>query len=116
MTFVPHSRLLPRVLWRPAMFFFAAAQILLAFTPLVEGRGGSVGAHVENAGTTLHHGHNDADCIACVARALVSSSEHQRPGEIAPLSATLSFESRESVEPKAVWTAQSRSRAPPRRT
>ena len=76
MTFVPKSAVLPRVLWRPALFFFAVAQIALAFAPLADAReAGDARAHVEVAGTALHHAHNEADCSACVARGLLSSSE-----------------------------------------
>jgi hypothetical protein len=76
MTFVPQSRLLPSTLWRPAIFFFAVAQIFLSFAPLIEGRQGpDAGAHVEAAGVTLHHAHNDADCAACTARHLLAGSE-----------------------------------------
>lgn len=76
MTFVPQSRLLPRALWRPAIFFFAVAQIFLSFAPLLEGRQGpDARAHVEAEGVTLHHAHNDADCSACTARHLLAGSE-----------------------------------------
>lgn len=76
MMFVPTSRMLPRALWRPAIFFFAVAQLVLAFAPLMEGRfGPDARAHVEEAGTNIHHAHNDADCAACTARALMASSE-----------------------------------------
>jgi len=58
------------------MFFFALAQIVLAFAPLIEGRrGGDARAHVESAGTGIHYAHNEANCSACVARQLLSSSE-----------------------------------------
>ena len=57
------------------MFFIALAQIALAFAPLLEGRrGGDARAHVESAGTGIHHAHNEANCSACVARQLLSSS------------------------------------------
>lgn len=76
MIFVPRSRILPRTLWRPALLFFAVAQMMLALAPIMEGRlGASTSAHVESAGTGLHHAHDDANCTACVARQLLSSSE-----------------------------------------
>jgi len=75
MTFVPQSSVLPRCLWRPAMLFFAVAQIALAFAPLADARvSGDASAHVEEAGVELHHAHNDAGCAACTARELLSSS------------------------------------------
>lgn len=114
MTFVPHSRVLPRALWRPAIFFFAVAQLLLAFAPLLEGRQGSdARAHVEEAGTTLHHAHSETRCAACTARVLMGSAGpgssydpalHLTPSRITPADAP-------SIEP--VWTTHSRSRAPP---
>ncbi len=114
MTFVPQSRVFPRALWRPAIFFFAVAQLFLAFAPLLEGRQGSdAGAHVEEAGTTLHHAHNDADCTACTARGLIASGE---PGPHPAIASNLSHAgivSTASVAIEAVWTALSRSRAPP---
>ncbi|MEJ7759847.1 MAG: hypothetical protein WKF55_09705 [Gemmatimonadaceae bacterium] len=65
--------------WRPAMLFFAVAQIVLAFAPILEGRlGASADAHVESTGTGLHHAHDDANCTACLARQLLASSEPGR--------------------------------------
>src|SRR6187551_2746284 len=76
MTFVPTSRILPKALWRPAIFFFAVAQFVLAFAPLMEGRfGPDARAHAEEAGTNVHHAHNDADCVACTARDLMAAAE-----------------------------------------
>ena len=68
--------MLPRALWRPAIVFFAIAQVVLAFAPLMEGRfGPDARAHVEQAGTNVHHAHNDADCAACTARDLMAAAE-----------------------------------------
>lgn len=114
MTFVPQSRLLPRALWRPAIFFFAVAQIFLAFAPLLEGgQGPDARAHVEAAGVTLHHAHNDADCAACTARHLLAGAEIANPsailanGELAQTSASSSRAFPVSDSP------QHHSRAPP---
>jgi hypothetical protein len=57
------------------MLVFAVAQVLLAFAPLAEGKTANLRAHVEEAGTTGHHAHDEANCVACVARAMLSSSE-----------------------------------------
>jgi hypothetical protein len=66
--------MLPRTLWRGAIVFFAIAQVVLAFAPLVEGRfGPDARAHVERDGTNIHHAHNDADCTACTVRHLLDS-------------------------------------------
>lgn len=80
---MPTSRMLPRFLWRPAIFFFAVAQFVLAFAPLMEGRfGPDARAHTEAAGTNLHHAHNDADCVACTARALMAAAEPAEKGVV----------------------------------
>ena len=114
MTFVPQSRVLPRALWRPAIFFFAVAQLFLAFAPLLEGRQGpDARAHVEAAGTTLHHAHNDADCAACTARGLMASAEPAGHPVIESNLAHSSIISTASSSVERVWTALSRSRAPP---
>lgn len=76
MTFVRTSKILPRALWRPAIFFFAVAQFVLAFAPLMEGRfGPDARAHAEEAGTNIHHAHSDAGCAACTARDLMAAAE-----------------------------------------
>lgn len=113
MIFVPQSRVLPRVLWRPAMFFFAVAQLLLAFSPLLERKDPDSRAHVEEAGTTLHHAHSDADCSACTARGLLASSEAARPAlpELTRYSSLLIETAVASHE--SAWALHSRSRAPP---
>lgn len=114
MTFVPHSRVLPRALWRPAIFFFAVAQIFLSFAPLIEGRQGpDARAHVEESGTTIHHAHNEAACAACAARGLLGSAElaSQPAVEFSLVSWQFVPTAALSVEP--VWTLHSRSRAPP---
>ena len=74
MTFVPGTRLLPKPLRRPAMVLFAIAQVLLALSPLAEIRAGSSEAHVEAAGISIHHSHDEASCVACAARVLLDGS------------------------------------------
>lgn len=114
MTFVPQSRVLPRSLWRPALFFFAVSQILLSFAPLLEGRQGpDARAHVEEAGITLHHAHNDADCAACIARALLASADPE-PSELPEFSAGPTVDI-DAVSPavESAWANHTRSRAPP---
>jgi len=114
MTFVPQSRVLPRSLWRPALFFFAVAQFLLAFAPLLEGRQGpDARAHVEEAGTTLHHAHNDADCAACIARGLLASADPaSRPPALFAVSPSVDI-ARVSTDVESGWADHTRSRAPP---
>jgi acyl-CoA reductase-like NAD-dependent aldehyde dehydrogenase len=105
---------LPRALWRPALFFFAVAQIFLSFAPLLEARQGpDARAHVEEAGTTLHHAHNEADCAACAARSLMASAEAAGNGEIPVHISSSSIISTATHVVGAAWTSHSRSRAPP---
>src|SRR5688500_14047660 len=77
MRFVPRfSRMLPPALWRPAVFLTALAQILLGVAPITEIRfGDDAGAHIEAAGTQLHHSHTDANCPACVGQHLLATAE-----------------------------------------
>ncbi|MEP6509506.1 MAG: hypothetical protein ABJC63_14875, partial [Gemmatimonadales bacterium] len=108
------SRMLPRVLWRPAILFFAISQFVLAFAPLLEGRfGPDARAHAEEAGTNIHHAHNDADCAACTARDLMASAE---PGSTTSTTATSvavgTFASTERSD-EFSRTSQTQSRAPP---
>lgn len=114
MTFVQQSRVFPRSLWRPALFFFALSQFLFAFAPLAEGRSGeSAKAHVESGGTQSHHAHNGEDCAACTARTILSGA---LPISVAglqlfPVIATESFDDPEIEGSQSV--AAARPRAPP---
>ena len=97
-----------------AAAFAAAAQVFLAAVPLSEVRfGADERAHIEAAGTSLHHAHDEATCAACVSQHILSTAE---PGRIARFTlvtasphlttAALRFDSR------APWFF-ARSRAPP---
>lgn len=58
----------------------AAAQLFIAGAPLAEGRfGPDASAHVESAGTSVHHAHDDATCAACVSQHLLAGAEPGRP-------------------------------------
>lgn len=117
MTFVPHSRFLPRALWRPAIFLFAVAQIFLSFAPVLDGRQGpDARAHVEELGTTLHHAHNEADCAACIARGLLSSADLQALRADAFVSVPSVKPHEASLVLTSAWTTIARSRAPPTNT
>jgi hypothetical protein len=114
MTFVPQSRILPRALWRPAIFFFAVAQIFLSFAPLLEGRlGPDARAHVEELGTTAHHAHNDADCAACIARGLLSTASPQPVGSPLRIAGGQEMPVSSAYAVAAASNPLSRSRAPP---
>ena len=114
MIFVPRSKLLPRSLWRPALLFFSLAQVMLALAPLAEARtAGLARAHVEEAGTSLHHAHNEADCVACAAREILSSSDpSSREGYDSDAASGAASLARSVADPSETRTAI-RSRAPP---
>jgi hypothetical protein len=62
-------------LWRATVGFLVAVQVILALTPLLEGREGrDARTHVEAGGTSVHHAHNPADCAACAARGLMAAA------------------------------------------
>lgn len=111
---MPTSKMLPRSLWRPAIFFFAVAQFVLAFAPLMEGRfGPDARAHAEEAGTNIHHAHNDADCAACTARDLMAAAE---PGVKSVVLVRLTVLAPAAVSDQSSGISQSRTtqpRAPP---
>jgi len=95
----------------------AAAQVFIAAAPLAEGRfGPDARAHIESAGTSLHHAHDDATCAACVSQHLLATAE---PGRVHDLAIVVSS----SRPHAAVLSADSRiprffakSRAPPATT
>jgi hypothetical protein len=99
---------------RFAAAFAAAAQFFIAAAPLEEARlGKDQRAHVEGAGTSIHHAHNEADCAACVSQHILSTAE---PGRTAPFTAVASAHytvySSLRADSRAQWSF-ARSRAPP---
>ena len=92
----------------------AAAQVSLVGAPLAEGRlGPDAVAHVETAGTRLHHAHDEATCAACVSQHLLSGSEPARSERL--ILVRSSSPPRDAVR-DAISRAQiffTRSRAPP---
>jgi hypothetical protein len=60
----PRSRLLVLA----AFLALATQSVATLLAPAAEARASqSAPAHVENGGTHRHHGHNPADCAACIA-------------------------------------------------
>ena len=56
MTLVSKAKTTKRAIWRPALWLVFIAQLVLVLTPLIEGREGpDARAHVEEAGTRIHH-------------------------------------------------------------
>jgi hypothetical protein len=47
-----------------------AAQLVVAFSPLAEGRDGRMASHVEGSGAASHYTHSEATCAACQARSI----------------------------------------------
>jgi len=66
------------------------AQIVVALSPLAEGRDRRLVSHVESAGTKGHYAHNDATCASCQARSLHGATSRQ--------SGALSFAARMPAE------------------
>ena len=99
---------------RPALLLVFLAQLVIALTPLLEGRDGpDARAHVEEAGTAIHHVHDEAYCSACTVRHLLASSDVVRAETVGTSSRTRSVDV-EAIEiflPSTVSTT--RSRAPP---
>jgi hypothetical protein len=57
----------------------AVAQLFIATAPLAEARSGpDARAHVEVAGTSLHHAHDEATCAACISQHLLATAEPAR--------------------------------------
>lgn len=103
-----------RMLSRPAMLFFAVAQLLLAFAPIAEGRlGASADTHAEGAGTGLHHAHDEANCTACLGRQLVASSDVAAASKYIPSRTLRSGAATSPERAVAAVLNDSRPRAPP---
>ena len=53
------------------------AQLVVAISPLAEGRDGRMASHVEATGAQSHYTHNDATCAACQARSIHGTTARQ---------------------------------------
>jgi len=75
MTFEWRARAPLTAIWQTAIGLLVAVQVVLAFTPVLEGRyGADARTHVEATGTSVHHAHNPTDCAACAARGLLAAA------------------------------------------
>ena len=114
MTRVSDSRIPPSAIWRPLVCLLVAAQLLLAFAPLMEWQyGADARPHAEAAGTSAHHAHNPADCAACAARALLAvANQTAAPviGLLRPVPPGLEVRDEQLA---LLSESQSRPRAPP---
>ncbi len=114
MTFDRHSRVLPSALCRSAIYLLVAAQLLLAFAPLMEWQfGADARPHVEAAGTSAHHAHNPADCAACAARGLLAVANHTAQPAIESLQSVPRGLSERDEHLALLRESKSRPRAPP---
>lgn len=113
---VSRTGFLYSALSRAAISLFAAAQLCLVLASFSEGRfGADARAHVEAAGTSVHHAHDEGGCAACTARALLSSfqpEERSFPGSNGR--ATVIASQREE-SPDYSARSGARPRAPPAR-
>ncbi|MEP6905950.1 MAG: hypothetical protein ABI875_07675, partial [Gemmatimonadales bacterium] len=97
---------------RLAAAMSAVAQFVIAGAPIAESHfGPDAQAHVEAAGTSLHHAHDEATCVACITQHLLAASEPVRVAHFfvassvaAPASAITAADSRSdrhSARPRA---------------
>jgi hypothetical protein len=101
-------------IWRPLVYLLVAAQVLLAFAPLIEWQfGPDARAHVEAAGTRAHHAHNPADCATCAARGLLGVPNRPAEPSIACLQAASRRLAERDKHLALFRDSQSRPRAPP---
>jgi hypothetical protein len=103
-----------RLLSRIAVSLYAVAQLCLALAPLGEGRfGADARAHVEAAGTSTHHAHDEAGCAACSARALLSLPNQNGAPVVATGGSAAVDASQIEIGPELLVRTSARPRAPP---
>jgi hypothetical protein len=96
------------------MLLVFLAQLVLVLTPIIEGREGpDARAHVEQAGTRIHHAHDEADCSACTARQLLASTEVLPPTSMHLVVAANTVVGEKFESFSEVSASTTRSRAPP---
>jgi hypothetical protein len=99
---------------RPALLLVLVAQLMIALTPLLEGRDGpDARAHVEAAGTAIHHVHDEAYCSACTVRHLLASSDVVHAQAVGASSNARSIDVGFAKTFLAAARSTARSRAPP---
>lgn len=114
MKFMRSSRVIPPSVRRAAMLFIAAAQVLLAFAPVTEGRlGADARSHVEAAGTNTHHAHDAGDCTACAARGLVAPGSQGAQSSLPLNESSALIPSARHGDANSALQSSSRPRAPP---
>jgi hypothetical protein len=91
----------------------ASAQLLLAFTPFLESSAPDARAHIENAGTRLHHAHNEDTCAACVSQHIIATAEPSRAESFAVIASSSRPRVATIVADSRVPRFFTQSRAPP---
>jgi len=105
---------LPSALGRAAVCLLVAAQLLLAFAPLVEWQfGADARPHVEAAGTSAHHAHNPADCAACAGRGMLAIPNAAAEPAIGSLRSAAPGLTERDEHLALLRESESRPRAPP---
>src|SRR6185503_7504078 len=113
MTRFSASRMPASAIWRPLVCLLVAAQLILAFAPLLEWQyGADARPHVEAAGTSAHHAHNPADCAACAARGFLAVANQTAPPVIGLLRPVPSGLEVRDEQLALLSESQSRPRAP----
>lgn len=101
---------------RAAVLLYAVAQLFIALATVTEGRfGADARAHVETAGTSAHHAHDEAGCAACAARALLWAIDGTERVRIPARPREFAVASRTDAHPDVATLASTRPRAPPLR-
>lgn len=74
-----HTTVTPQRGWLFGVILLIAmtAQIVVALSPLAEGRDRRLVSHVESAGAKGHYAHNDATCASCQARSIHGTTSRQ---------------------------------------
>jgi hypothetical protein len=117
MRFGRHSRVFESVLLKPAICLLIAAQMVLAFAPLMERQfGPDARPHVEAGGTTAHHAHNPTDCVACAARGMLVLPTQSAPPAIESHGPVAHGLSERDEHLALLRESKSRPRAPPVQT
>lgn len=99
---------------RAAVVLYAVAQLFIALVSVTEGRfGADARAHVEAAGTSMHHAHDEGGCAACAARALLSTNDRADRIALPARPKESVAEAQTASRPNMAARASARPRAPP---
>lgn len=99
---------------RFAVALYAIAQVSLVLAACTEGRfGADAHSHVEVAGTSSHHAHDEGGCAACSARALLSSADRAQQSPILAVDNGAASVSQIDARFDRLALAAARPRAPP---